>query len=138
MSQVYFCMFFIGNRLKKNICLFLNPIVELLLFCLYMAVIPIKYVYTNQNKIKEKVTFKFWLKSFHSVEYEGVIWVKQRRFKNVIIRIKVFMPNVQHILSGFIKGRIMKPIWTEFCFQIFRLNSFRIFIHNSELPRTHL
>ena len=37
----------IGNRFKKNICLFLNPIVELLLFCLYMSVIPIKYVYTN-------------------------------------------------------------------------------------------
>jgi hypothetical protein len=36
---------------------------------------------TNQNKIKEKVTFKFWLRSFHSVEYEGMIWVKQRRFK---------------------------------------------------------
>ena len=27
--------------------MFLNPIVELLLFCLYMSVIPIKYVYTN-------------------------------------------------------------------------------------------
>ena len=26
---------------------------------------------TNQNKIKEKVTFKFWLRSFHSVEYEA-------------------------------------------------------------------
>ena len=40
------CMFFIGNRFKKRICLFLNRIVELLLFCLYMSVIPIKYVYT--------------------------------------------------------------------------------------------
>ena len=40
-------MFFIGNRFKKSICLFLNPIVELLLFCLYMSAIPIKYVYTN-------------------------------------------------------------------------------------------
>ena len=38
---------FIGNRFKKSICLFLNPIVELLLFCLYMSVIPIKYVYTK-------------------------------------------------------------------------------------------
>ena len=37
----------LGNRFKKSICLFLNPIVELLLFCLYMSVIPIKYVYTN-------------------------------------------------------------------------------------------
>ena len=37
----------VGNRFKKSICLFLNPIVELLLFCLYMSVIPIKYVYTN-------------------------------------------------------------------------------------------
>jgi hypothetical protein len=27
--------------------LFLNPIGQLLLFCLYMSVIPIKYVYTN-------------------------------------------------------------------------------------------
>jgi hypothetical protein len=36
---------------------------------------------SNQNKIKERVTFKFWLRSFHSVEYEGVIWVMQRRFK---------------------------------------------------------
>ena len=35
-------MFFIGNRFKKSICLFLNPIVEL-------SVIPIKYVsYTNK------------------------------------------------------------------------------------------
>jgi hypothetical protein len=41
-------MFFIGNRFKKNICLFLNPIVELLWFCLYMSVIPIQYVYTKQ------------------------------------------------------------------------------------------
>ena len=41
------CMLFIGNRFKKSICLFLNPIVELLLFCLYMSVIPIKYVYTK-------------------------------------------------------------------------------------------
>jgi hypothetical protein len=40
-------MFFIGNRFKKSICLFLNPIVELLLFCLYMSVIPMKYVYTK-------------------------------------------------------------------------------------------
>jgi hypothetical protein len=32
---------------QYSICLFLNPIVELLLFCLYMSVIPIKYVYTN-------------------------------------------------------------------------------------------
>ena len=39
--------FFIGNRFKKSICLFLNPIVRLLLFCLYMLVIPIKYVYTK-------------------------------------------------------------------------------------------
>ena len=36
---------------------------------------------TNQNKIKKKITFKFRLRSFLSVEYEGVIWVKQRRFK---------------------------------------------------------
>ena len=36
---------------------------------------------TNQNKIKEKVAFKILLQSFDSVEYEGVIWVKQRRFK---------------------------------------------------------
>jgi hypothetical protein len=35
---------------------------------------------TNQNKIKEKVTFKFRLRSFHSAEHEGVIWVNQRRF----------------------------------------------------------
>ena len=42
----------IGNRFKKSICLFLNPIVELLLFCLYMSVIPIKYVYTkHKNKV---------------------------------------------------------------------------------------
>ena len=41
------------------------------------------------------------------------------------------MPNVQHILSGFIKGRIMKPNWTDFCF---RWKGFRIFIRNSELP----
>ena len=47
-------MFFIGNRFKKSICLFLNPIVELLLFCLYMSVIPIKYVYT---KCKYKTFF---------------------------------------------------------------------------------
>jgi hypothetical protein len=38
---------------------------------------------TNQNKIKEKVTFKIWLRSFDSVEYEGVIWVKQWRFKRM-------------------------------------------------------
>ena len=44
------------------------------------------------------------------------------------------MPNVQHILSGFIKGRFMKPNWTDFCFQIFRWKGFRIFIRNSELP----
>jgi len=44
-------MFFIGNRFKKSICLFLNPIVELLLFCLYMSIIPIKYVYTNYHTI---------------------------------------------------------------------------------------
>jgi len=31
--------------------LFLNPIVELLLFCLYMSVIPIKYVYTKMAAI---------------------------------------------------------------------------------------
>jgi hypothetical protein len=36
-----------GNRFKKSICLFLNSIVQLLLFCLYMLVIPIKYVYIN-------------------------------------------------------------------------------------------
>ena len=39
--------FFIGNRLKKSICLFLNSFVRLLLFCLYMLVIPIKYIYTK-------------------------------------------------------------------------------------------
>ena len=44
-------MFFIGNRFKKSICLFLNPIVQLLLFCLYMSVIPIKYVYTKDYQI---------------------------------------------------------------------------------------
>ena len=45
----------IGNRFKKSICLFLNPIVELLLFCLYMSVIPIKYVYTNENEVSGEV-----------------------------------------------------------------------------------
>ena len=49
-------MFFIGNRFKKSICLFLNPIVELLLFCLYMSVIPIKYVYTKKEKKNWKNT----------------------------------------------------------------------------------
>ena len=44
-------MFFIGNRFKKSICLFLNPIVQLLLFYLYMSVIPIKYVYTKDYQI---------------------------------------------------------------------------------------
>ena len=39
--------FFIGNRFKKSICLFLNSFVRLLLFCLYMLVIPIKYIYTK-------------------------------------------------------------------------------------------
>jgi hypothetical protein len=39
--------------------LFLNPIVELLLFCLYMSVIPIKYVYTNKNKDKKKYGLLF-------------------------------------------------------------------------------
>jgi hypothetical protein len=42
-----FIMVCIGNSYKNNICLFLNPIVWLLLFCLYMLVIPIKYVYAN-------------------------------------------------------------------------------------------
>jgi hypothetical protein len=46
--HIYFLsyLFFIGNRFKKSICLFLNPIVQLLLFCIYTSVIPIKYVYT--------------------------------------------------------------------------------------------
>jgi hypothetical protein len=51
-------MYFIGNRFKKNFCLFLNPIVQLLLFCSYMSVIPIKYVYTkyiNKWTICDKV-----------------------------------------------------------------------------------
>jgi hypothetical protein len=42
--NTFFCLLpynNIGNRFKKSICLFLNPIVELLLFCLYMSVIPI-------------------------------------------------------------------------------------------------
>ena len=42
-------MFFIGNRFKKRICLFLNSIVQLFLFCLYMSAIPIKYVYTKSS-----------------------------------------------------------------------------------------
>jgi len=36
--HIYFCdicMFFIGNRFKKSICLFPNPIVQLLLICLH-------------------------------------------------------------------------------------------------------
>jgi hypothetical protein len=38
--------FFIGNRFKKSICLFLKPIVELLLFCL------INFIYVSYtNKI---------------------------------------------------------------------------------------
>jgi hypothetical protein len=37
-----------GNETNcQLLCLFLNPIVRLLLFCLYMLVIPIKYVYTK-------------------------------------------------------------------------------------------
>ena len=42
-------MFFIGNRFKKSIYLFLNPIVELLLFCLYMSVIPIAPLKTGDE-----------------------------------------------------------------------------------------
>jgi hypothetical protein len=49
-------MFFIGNRFKKSFCLFLNPIIELLLFCLYMLVIPMKYVYTNKHPILIRLT----------------------------------------------------------------------------------
>jgi hypothetical protein len=45
----------IGNRFKYSICLFLNPIVVLLLFCLYVSVIPIKYVYTNENEVSGEV-----------------------------------------------------------------------------------
>jgi hypothetical protein len=37
------------------------------------------------------------------------------------------MSNVHHILSGFIKGRIMKPNSTDICFQVFRVKGFRIF-----------
>ena len=47
----HICKFCIGNRFNKSICLFLNPIVQLLLFCLYISVIPIKYVYTKRKCI---------------------------------------------------------------------------------------
>ena len=47
--QIYLFVIFVcfsqETDLKKSICLFLNPIVELLLFCLYMSVIhgfPVK------------------------------------------------------------------------------------------------
>jgi hypothetical protein len=87
---------------------------------------PLKMLLPRRQIARRKLCF------YYTCEF-GVISIQY-----VIIWIKVFMPSGQHILSGFIKGRIMKPYWTDFCLQIFRLTGFRIFIRNSELPRTQL
>jgi len=74
------------NDEAKLICiyLFLNPIVQLLLFCLYMSVIPIKYVYTNINLGKKCYIFsQFFLCSDNLIaQLNGIMKYSFRIFKS--------------------------------------------------------
>ena len=58
---------------------------------------PLKMLLPQRQITRRKLCF------YYTCEF-GVISIQF-----VIIWIKVFMPSVQHILSGFIEGRIMKP-----------------------------
>ena len=70
---VIFVYFSQETDFKKSICLFLNPIVELVLFCLYMSVIPIKYANTNYLPFIQKSAANY--NKLNKVEINRYIYI---------------------------------------------------------------